>query len=1160
MPCFFLLLPAPQSVLRRRLLLLLVLSLCAPGSAPLHAQASSKSQKAIWHFTYPNGTLPASLVLSDSGTYFYGVSKFGGKYGYGVVFSIPIPTPANPNPPLTNVHDFTGTGGAIPNTLLRAIDGNFYGTTTSGGSGGHGVVFQITPSGHFNVVHAFAKATDGSGPNSLFEDTDGTLYGTAGADGPNGYGTVFRITVNAQSPASSQFQMLYSLHSPEGAGPVALVRRGTSANGQPLLYGAAQNGGLYGYGAVFKLSGIAAAQEKFQLIPLHSFHAVDGYNPDALAVAGDGGEHNPIIGTALTDATVKVGAVFEITEGDAFIKTDDFSKAKQIGTNPTSLKNIGGTIYGTASSGGTKGDGSIFQIDGSSGMISNAASFQDASGTGASPNSLAVDAAGNFYGTAARGSRYGYGTVFALTAASSEVRPADLSSLTPAAVYAFSAPDGTHPVAALVQDTDGNFYGTTSQDGQYGGGTLFQLRPDASTDTGYMLQTLHQFGNSQTNDGKSPQAALIRDAAGNLYGTTEYGGGSGTGTVFKITPAGAYQWQDSFPAALSTSAPPYSNTLGAYPLASLLLGPDGSTLYGTAAQGGAQGSGTVFSVQADGTNFQDMHDFQSLAGAVPAASLMAVSDILYGTTQYGGAYNLGTVFTISPDGSGFAKLHDFDGANGSEPQAALRVGVDAKTGTLYFYGTTVYGGSAGDNSGTVFQLTPDASKPAGFAFAPLHSFNSSTEGGNPLAPVLLQQYEAGAAQNVLPPTTRGGYRLIGTNFVDGLSASAGLPAGRPFSKAERLLAHLAETNTPNATVQDAAEAVSPLAQPLAGGTVYSQGPGTPSNPDTTTTAQVTFGKGSTLGANPADAVIEGTDAYYYGTTEYGGISNAGTVFRTELPYAQLLLPDNHKTGTAFTLVVEGAGFVPGTVVTWNGAPLTLVGHQPGQLTAHVPASLNTAAGTVQIGVVTPDGVAGNTLLLTLTAPAARLTGLAPYAAAAGDADCLLTVDGTDFDAHAVARWNGIALPTRVVSPIRLAATIPAARLARVGEASVTVVNPGAVASNVAPFHVKVTRLDMTVGAARRDPVTGALRVPVTLVNRGPRAISGLAVTRAALGTAATVTALPSAPRRDMAVGQSVTLLLGFPASAGAAGSAPRLDVAGAYQGDTFHKTQPIGLP
>jgi uncharacterized repeat protein (TIGR03803 family) len=337
---------------------------------------------------------------------------------------------------------------------------------------------------------------------------------------------------------------------------------------------------------------------------------------------------------------------------------------------------------------------------------------------GSIPNAALVQGTdGNFYGTTGSGgscssSVLGCGTVFKMTAAGKVTT-----------LHSFNGTDGVDPDGALVQGTDGNFYGTTEVGGLIsncagnGCGTVFKITAAGA------LTTLYSFCPQATcTDGDYPQGALVQGTDGNFYGTTSRGGSSacvdGCGTVFKITPAGTLTTLYSFCALANCSD-------GASPQAGLVQGTDGE-FYGTTEQGGTAGS--VFKITAAGA-LTTLHKFtakQSAGGYDPRAGLIQGADgNFYGTTWLGGANDGGTVFQITPAGT-LITLYSFcaltNCADGEDPYAGVVQGTDGN-----FYGTTHNGGYAdnacqGFDCGTVFQLTP-----AG-VLTTLHTFDW-TDGG-----------------------------------------------------------------------------------------------------------------------------------------------------------------------------------------------------------------------------------------------------------------------------------------------------------------------------------------------------------------------------------------------------------------------------------------------
>jgi len=240
----------------------------------------------------------------------------------------------------------------------------------------------------------------------------------------------------------------------------------------------------------------------------------------------------------------------------------------------------------------------------------------------------------------------------------------------------FNGKNGSQP-QSILEDSHGNFYGTTLSGGAYGQGTVFEIQQDGK------LITLVSFSGA---NGSGPEAGVILDKDGNLYGTTKTGGANGKGTIFKITPDGKFSTLASF-----------DGKNGSQPTSGLLLGPDGS-IFGSTEGGGANGKGTIFKVTPDG-KMTTMVSFDGTNGADPGSLVHGDDGNFYGTTNKGGPNGKGLVFKLTPDGK-LTTLLAFDGKNGSFPNSGL---VKTEDGVLY--GTTQDGGPGGQ--GTAYSVTTE---------------------------------------------------------------------------------------------------------------------------------------------------------------------------------------------------------------------------------------------------------------------------------------------------------------------------------------------------------------------------------------------------------------------------------------------------------------------
>jgi uncharacterized repeat protein (TIGR03803 family) len=337
---------------------------------------------------------------------------------------------------------------------------------------------------------------------------------------------------------------------------------------------------------------------------------------------------------------------------------------------------------------------------------------------GAGPNALVQATNGLFYGTTQNGGANGYGTIFQLT-----------TNGTPATLYGFTGDgDGGYPIAGLVQGVDGHLYGTASVGGADGWGTIFNITSSGT------FGALHSFLGAA--DGGFPYAELMQGVDGNVYGTALEGGvANGWGTVFKISPNGSVSNLYSFTGGAD----------GGSPEARLVQGVDGS-LYGTTSEGGASSSGTVFKITTNGM-LSTLYSFSgSSDGGFPYAGVTQAADgNFYGTTAGDGQFGDGTVFKITTNGT-LTTLHSFaGGSDGSFPSAGLVQGGDGN-----LYGTTAYGGTS--NDGTVFQITTNG------ALMILVSFNG-TNGANPGAALV-----EGTDDNLYGTTQNGGPMNNGVIF------------------------------------------------------------------------------------------------------------------------------------------------------------------------------------------------------------------------------------------------------------------------------------------------------------------------------------------------------------------------------------------------------------
>ncbi len=346
------------------------------------------------------------------------------------------------------------------------------------------------------------------------------------------------------------------------------------------------------------------------------------------------------------------------------------------------IRDSAGNLYGTTPFGGTVNCGTVYKID-TSGNETVLYSFTCGADGNQPVGKLVRDSKGNLYGTAGYGGNpacsFGCGTVFKLDTT---------GALT--VLYSFTgSPDGANPVGGVIR-ANGNLYGTTSNGGLTFGfsdhGIVFKVDKKGHE------TVLYSFGSSGASDGANPYAGLIRDSAGNLYGTTFFGGTfASQGTVFKVDSSGHETILHNFGAIGD----------GEYPQASLIRDSAGN-LYGTTKSTSGQQNcnpcGTVFEVSAGGETV--LYSFTGGAdGGTPVAELIRSGKTLYGTTSGGGGPGFwGVVFKLNKAGAETV-LHAFtNGADGGVPESGL---FRDSAGNLY--GTTYW--SNGSGNGNVFELS-----------------------------------------------------------------------------------------------------------------------------------------------------------------------------------------------------------------------------------------------------------------------------------------------------------------------------------------------------------------------------------------------------------------------------------------------------------------------
>ena len=364
------------------------------------------------------------------------------------------------------------------------------------------------------ILHNFgAPFSRGGAPNStLIQDAAGSLYGTTYTGGAYGAGAVYKVSAAGVETVLYNFTGGVDGGNPEG---------GVIGDGQGNLYGTTFAGGIANFGVVFKLSG--SGQETV----LYSFTGgADGGSPRAGVIRDAIGN---LYGTTSAGGILCLfvlpgcGVVYKVDQNNQ--ETVLFTFNLFSGYQPPSglVRDPDGNLYGVAE-GGAVNEGAVYKLtpDGQETVLY---SFNEAStGDGQEPlGTLVLDPAGNLYGTTVDG---GNGIPYPCCGAIFKISPSGMETI----IFEFRGADGESPYAGVIRDAAGNLYGTTSEGGASGLGTVFKVSPSG------VETVLHSFTGG--SDGSGPEAGLLMDATGNLFGTTLSGGVSGGGVVFKIDPTG----------------------------------------------------------------------------------------------------------------------------------------------------------------------------------------------------------------------------------------------------------------------------------------------------------------------------------------------------------------------------------------------------------------------------------------------------------------------------------------------------------------------------------------------------------------------------------------------------------------------------------------------
>jgi uncharacterized repeat protein (TIGR03803 family) len=614
-----------------------------------------------------NGRNPGgNLTLSNNGK-MYGTTQLGGKYDLGVLFEYdPVINK------LTKRLDFERTAnGSYPCDLTASSDGKLYGLTRSGGTKGHGVLFEFNPNNNTFVKKIdFDGKGNGSYPvGSLTFGNNGKLYGVTAFGGVNGYsvgtsgyGVIFEYDPIAGTVAK---RVDFDLTA-RGAYPMASLTLGV--NGK--LYGTTYSGGLNLVGVLFEFD-----PSSNQFIKKVDFEVTKTGGEPLGALLAD--KQEILIGTTTTGGSSSNGVLFEFNSvTGVLVKRFDFD-GKEKGGRPRGNLTFGnnGRVYGmTQFGGGNLLQGVIFEYDALTKGVIKKIDFGNFNG-GKNPVGNLYQGKGKLFGLSNFGGDNNAGTLF-------DVDLVD-GTLTKKADFG-DADRGQYPTGSLVSGNNGKLYSTTSGGGKNLAGVLFEY--DTS------LNKVIKKVDFDSINGSRPVGDLILASNGKLYGTTSMGGKNSRGVLFEY---------DLATSQLTKKIDFDGKVKGDFPRGNLIIASN-EKIYGVATYGGIYNQGVIFEYDMSTNVYSKKIDFDSASnGALPYGGLVLNKDgKVYGMTTFGGIRNLGILFEYIIETNTLSKIVDFDGiTTGAYPIGGLTL-----SGNGNLYGMTSAGGI--NNSGILFEFNP----------------------------------------------------------------------------------------------------------------------------------------------------------------------------------------------------------------------------------------------------------------------------------------------------------------------------------------------------------------------------------------------------------------------------------------------------------------------
>lgn len=599
----------------------------------------------------------------------------------------------------TRIYSFgTSTNGVSPCGSLILSGDTLFGTVNTGGKDDKGCVFAIKTDGtnytkivDFTGQTGIAPGANPFGGLVLYHDT---IYGTASKGGTNNYGIIYKVKRDGTG-----FTVLKNLEatgtprSPESG----LIRQGN------VLYGQTTSGGTFNYGCIYKITTSGSYSS------IYSFNNADvwGYLPMGMPLLKD----NVLYGVTSVGSDNSKGALFKInTDGSGLERLASFSETQNFSPNGSLIADASGNLFGTS---GNKA-GSVFKFDGNT--LSNVVLFDQSNGYSPRGQLLLLG------DTLLVGTTYGdYGVTPSICAGNMFRVNKNGKNLKSILVFS-SFIDGAYPAPNCFFAYGDTVFGVTQHGGKNGAGVIFRINPDGAFKKVYDFDWLH---------GANPMMRLVM-YNGMFYGVTMDGAKNNFGCVYKIKPDGTGY----------TPVYDFEKYIGP---TGMVMSNDTMIIATHFYDYGGPSIGALFSVQADGSNFRKIHQFENENGSLYVPDGLIIKDYkVYGNCLYGGANGLGFqyggIFEIRSDGTGYSKVIDLTANKGYCPWGTPEISGDT------LFAATMQGGSIG--KGNLFSVKTDRN-----GYTLLQDF-TGTNGKTPFEGVII-------IDNVLYGTTSEGGQYAG---------------------------------------------------------------------------------------------------------------------------------------------------------------------------------------------------------------------------------------------------------------------------------------------------------------------------------------------------------------------------------------------------------------